>query len=133
MYALRHPITTVHSLSYLDHNFEEIVTLEHVADLLAVGVLAHQFDEGSLGGVVAAVQTYPDDSQPLVRLDHLLLRLSTCVRRRDIATPKDIGNMRAGFLSFRYTDTLTRRYDLPSIEQFSVSRVSIIDLTGSLN
>lgn len=67
------------SLSYLDHNFEEIVTLEHVADLLAVGVLAHQFDEGPLGGVVAAVQTYPDDPQPFVRLDHLLLRLPTCL------------------------------------------------------
>lgn len=87
-------LQTVHrgnSLSYLDHNFEEIVTLEHVTDLLAVGVLAHQLDEGSLGGVVAAVQAYPDDSQPLVRLDHLLLRLPTClsvVEKTILETPK---------------------------------------------
>lgn len=67
--------------SYLDHNFEEVVTLEHVAYLFAVGVLAHQLDEGSLGGLVAPVQAYPYDSQPLVRLDHLLLRLSTCAHR----------------------------------------------------
>lgn len=73
--------------------------------MLAVGILAHQFHESSLGGVIAAVQAYPDDPQPLVRLDHLLLRLSTCLSagEKDIKGG-DIGNMASG-ISLHYVPT----------------------------
>ena len=82
------PVLRLEPHDLLDHELELVVALEDVAHLLAVGVLALQLDEGLFRGVVAHFQPDAHRSQPLVRLDHLLLRLSACKGTREKGTIK---------------------------------------------
>lgn len=81
---------------YLYHFLQKVIPLKYITDVFTIGVFTHQFYQSTFSCIVTPVQPYPHSSQSFVRLDNLLLCLTTCTQNtneQDFLLRRFVGNI----------------------------------------